>query len=307
MSDPATSGRVHLRLEAYAALVRTPNLASAPPDVILGAALVALSGETVSLSTLAVAASASVLLYAGGVVLNDYFDAPIDARERPDRPIPAGQVPRRTAGAIGGTLLAGGVGLALVVGPWTVGVAALLVFAIILYDGVLKDSIGGFLAMGSTRTLNVFLGMVAVGNLGTVPSVALVVPIVVGCYIALVTFMAVNEATETRRSAVAAGAGGVVLAAMAVVSTVALVRPGLIDSVLSLCLVAGFLAWTGRALGAAYADPRPETVGSAVGTCVLALVVLDAAFAAVAGVSWAIFALSFLVPALVLSRVFAVS
>jgi 4-hydroxybenzoate polyprenyltransferase len=32
------------------------------------------------------------LLYCGGMVLNDYWDREIDARERPDRPIPSGRV-----------------------------------------------------------------------------------------------------------------------------------------------------------------------------------------------------------------------
>src|SRR5699024_9057898 len=66
------------RLRAYATLLRVPNLFSAPPDVILGGALVAATAESVSLPTLSGLCMASVLLYAGGVVLNDYFDAPVD-------------------------------------------------------------------------------------------------------------------------------------------------------------------------------------------------------------------------------------
>lgn len=306
MSDAAT-GRVRQRIEAYAALVRVPNLASAPPDVILGVALVALGGKGVSILALSATGFASVFLYAGGVVLNDYFDAPVDARERPERPIPSGRISRRTAGAFGGTLLAVGVGLALAIGPQTAAVAALLALVVVGYDSVLKGTVGGFLAMGTARALNVLLGVVAVGSLGTVPPVAFAIPVVVGCYIALVTFMAANEATETSRGAVVAGAGGVVLATLAVISTVALVQPGLVESLFAISLVAGFLTWTGRVLGAAHANPRPETVGPAVGVCVLALVVLDAAFAAVVGVGWALLAGSFLVPALWLSRAFDVS
>ena len=32
------------------------------------------------------------LFYVGGMYLNDYFDRAIDARERPERPIPAGDI-----------------------------------------------------------------------------------------------------------------------------------------------------------------------------------------------------------------------
>jgi len=68
-----------------------------------------------------------------------------------------------------------------------------------------------------------------------------------------------------------------------------------------------FLAWVGRPLGAAYADPEPATVGPAVGARVLGLVLLDAAVAAGAGVEWALAAAVFLVPAWGLSTAFDVS
>ena len=47
------------------------------------------------------------LLYIAGMILNDAVDAKIDARERPDRPIPSGRVSRRAA------FIAAGIGLAL--------------------------------------------------------------------------------------------------------------------------------------------------------------------------------------------------
>lgn len=72
-------------------------------------------------------------------------------------------------------------------------------------------------------------------------------------------------------------------------------------------LATGFLLWTGTALREAYAEPVPETVGPAVGTCVLGLVMLDAAFAAATGVLWALAAVAFLLPAAGLSRAFDVT
>lgn len=52
---------------------------------------------------------ASVSLYAGGVVLNDYFDREIDAKERPERPIPSGKVSKEFALLMGTILLLIGV------------------------------------------------------------------------------------------------------------------------------------------------------------------------------------------------------
>jgi 4-hydroxybenzoate polyprenyltransferase len=298
------------KLAAYAALVRVPNLFSAPPDVLLGGALVAATGTTVSIPALAGLAVASMLLYAGGTTLNDYFDAAIDARERPERPIPSGRIPRRTAGALGATLLIGGVLVALVAaGPRAGLFAAALATVIALYDGVLKGGPAGFLAMGGVRGLDVLLGTAAgaTAATATLPAWALAIPVVIALYIAAVTYMADNEATTTERGAVAAAAAGVLLAVLGVLAAVVTTGPSLVRTAFAVGLTGGFLVWTGRALGPAYATPRPDTVGPAVGTCILALVVLDAAFAALAGVGWALTILVFLVPAVGLSRLFDVS
>ena len=299
-------GDLRDRVEAYATLVRLPNLFSAPPDVLLGAALVAASGGTVSVPALAGLAVASVLLYAGGTTLNDYFDAPVDARERPERPIPSGRVPRSRAGAVGGSLLIAGVLVGFVAAGLRGGaVAAALAIVVLAYDGWLKGTGIGFLAMGGARGLDVALGFAAGGFAAAEWTV--LVPVVVVVYIALVTRMAANEATTTERGVVAGAAGGVVLGGVAVFVALGIVRPPLVETLLAVALVAGFFGWTGRAIGEAYATPRPDTVGPAVGTCVLALVVLDAAFAAVAGVPWALAALVFLIPAVGFSKLFDVS
>ena len=49
------------------------------------------------------------LFYVGGMYLNDAFDAEIDAVERPERPIPSGQVGGRTVFALGFGMLAAGI------------------------------------------------------------------------------------------------------------------------------------------------------------------------------------------------------
>ena len=52
------------------------------------------------------------LFYVGGMYLNDAFDAEIDALERPERPIPSGQVSAATVFAAGFGMLAAGVAAA---------------------------------------------------------------------------------------------------------------------------------------------------------------------------------------------------
>ena len=55
--------------------------------------------------------------YVGGMYLNDFFDRDIDARERPGRPIHAGDISAGAVSAIGFALLA--VGAALLVAVWS--------------------------------------------------------------------------------------------------------------------------------------------------------------------------------------------
>ncbi|WP_245154606.1 UbiA family prenyltransferase [Halorussus marinus] len=294
---------------AYAELLRVPNLFTAPPDVVVGAALAAAAGATVPLGATAGLAVASALLYAGGTTLNDYFDAAVDAAERPERPIPSGRVSRAAALGVGLSLLGGGVAVAAAAGGARGGlVAAALAAAVVLYDAGLKGSAPGFLTMGSTRGLNVFLGTTAAGLApSAAPAWLFAVPVVVAGYIAAVTSMAADEATGGDRRAVALAGAGAVAAGVAAPALVWAVGPGAVAVGASGLAAVGFLAWTGGALRAAYRDPTPETVGPAVGTCVLGLVALDAAFAAVAGAEWAAVALAFLLPAVGLSRAFDVS
>lgn len=320
MTREGTAGRtagLRRSLAAYAELVRVPNLFTAPPDVILGAALAAGAGAAVPLGAVAAVGGASMLLYAGGTTLNDYFDRAEDARDRPDRPLPSGRVPERRALAVGVGLLVGGVAVAWAAAGATAGAAAAaLAAAIALYDGLIKGSVAGFLTMGSCRGLNVVLGATAAGSsipgstgpaVAGIPAEALAVAAVVVAYVAGVTSMAESETGSTDRGPVLVGVAAVAVAAAGVVGLWAVRSPSIPESLLAGAFLAAFLGWTGRALRAAYADPGPGTIGPAVGACVLGLIPLDAAFAATVGPRWALAAAAFVLPAVGLARTFDVS
>lgn len=310
LSRPGAHG-LQRSAAAYAALVRVPNLFTAPPDVVAGAALAVGAGATVSLPAGVGVAAASMLLYAGGTALNDYFDAPADAETRPERPIPSGRVPRPAAGLLGFALLAGAVGIAAAMAGAAAGIVATAVaLAAVSYDSVLKGGPAAFLAMGTTRGLNVLLGTTATSaSLASLPLWAFGVALVVAAYIAGVTYLAAREASDpTRRSVVVAGVGAGIagLAAIALLARIGLAAYPL-AAVIGIGLGVGFLVATVRALRLAHRDPSSETVGPAVGTCVLALVVFDAAVAGIAGIRWTLTAIAFLAPAVGLSRIFEVS
>jgi UbiA prenyltransferase family protein len=97
-----------LRLQTLLLLGRTSNLPTVWSNLLAGAVLSAALFGPVQLAVLFVCGSA---FYEGGMFLNDAFDAPLDARERPARPIPSGQVTRGSVFALGFGLL--GVGLLL--------------------------------------------------------------------------------------------------------------------------------------------------------------------------------------------------
>jgi heme O synthase-like polyprenyltransferase len=95
-----------VKLATFLELGRTSNLPTVWSNVVCGAVL---SGAAFSAATMGVLVIAGSALYVGGMLLNDAFDADVDARERPERPIPSGRVSRREVFAIGLVLLAIGI------------------------------------------------------------------------------------------------------------------------------------------------------------------------------------------------------
>lgn len=86
-------------------LGRVSNLPTVWTNVLAG---LVLAGATWAPERVAVLAAGLSLFYVGGMYLNDYFDRAIDARERPERPIPAGEVRAGVVLAAGLALLGAG-------------------------------------------------------------------------------------------------------------------------------------------------------------------------------------------------------
>jgi 4-hydroxybenzoate polyprenyltransferase len=132
----------------YLRLGRVSNLPTVWSNTLAGVWLA--SGSPRHVVPLALAMSA---FYVGGMYLNDWFDRGVDARERPERPIPAGVVPAARVLAIGAGLLVAGV-----VGTAAVSSAAILpavglAGAIVLYDAWHKGNPLSPLLMGLCRVL----------------------------------------------------------------------------------------------------------------------------------------------------------
>jgi hypothetical protein len=298
------------RLSTWAQLARLPALPTALADIGLGALVVDHLARRWPAALLLFVASAC--LYTGGMVFNDFFDVEQDRRERPGRPIPSGRVSRRQAGWLGAGLLAGGVLAAALAGwalAWLVegsrplvplGLALALVATILLYDGLLKRTWAGPLAMGSCRFLNVLLGL---SLSGTSPgSQALHLAAVVGLYIVGVTWFARTEARQSSPEALAAAAS-VMLAALAL----ALVVPGLRQPPQTTSWLFPYLLVTlGFVLGLpiyrAITAPSPTRVQEAVKRSLMGLILLDAVLASALAGLWGLSILVLLAPSLYLAR-----
>ncbi len=154
--------------------------------------------------------AASSLLYLAGMVLNDFFDAKIDAVERPERVIPSGCVPRWAAGVLG---------LVFLISGWVCvelchrlhwdsllyQIALLLTVCIVAYDACLKRvPVLGPVCMGACRFSNIFLVLVFVGDVSSWSqlcpirhgklSAGLLYPWFVGIYVTALTTLSRYEA-----------------------------------------------------------------------------------------------------------------
>ena len=106
------------------------------------------------------------LFYIGGMFLNDAFDADIDARSRPERPLPAGDVTRGEVFAGGAVLVAAGM-LSLPAEPTTMLLGAALAAAIVFYDFRHKANALAPLVMGACRGLVYLIAGAAAAGVST--------------------------------------------------------------------------------------------------------------------------------------------
>lgn len=146
------------RLRTYLALARVSNLPTVWSNVLAG---MVLTGSPVGGGRWALLAAGVSLLYCAGMVFNDTADAEIDAQQRADRPIPAGDITVKDAHRFGVVLAAVGAGAVLVARAipgdaallWLGGTTVLLGLAIQYYNLRHKSDPLGPLVMGVCRGL----------------------------------------------------------------------------------------------------------------------------------------------------------
>ena len=297
------------KLFGYARLARPANLPTAAADILAGVAVIGVfSSANKDFFFTAVPGIdilhlvfASVFLYAGGVILNDVFDYKIDAVERPERPIPSGLIPLKSAAIYGSVALFMGIVLAFLVNSVSGSVAMALAASIVFYDAVAKkyDFLGP-LSMGICRGINLILGMSILGTLGY--WWMSVIPIV---YIFAITLISRGEVHGENKNHIVLA--GVLYATVifAVLSLTFLYTDSIVFPVLFLVL---FSILVFRPLIKAHSENSPQNIKKAVMAGVLSLVVLDASIAVSFSTWWfGLLILALLPISKALSKLFAVT
>ncbi|HRN87256.1 UbiA family prenyltransferase [Hyphomicrobium sp.] len=134
---------------ALVRLARVSNLPTVWSNVLAASVLAGGLAEP----ALAVVLLAMSALYSGGMILNDAFDRDIDARERPERPLPAGDIAPATAWSVGLGLLALGVAMLASYGLRSGSAALALAVAILIYNAWHKGYAFAPVIMGVCRAL----------------------------------------------------------------------------------------------------------------------------------------------------------
>jgi 4-hydroxybenzoate polyprenyltransferase len=191
-----------VKLSVWLRLGRVSNLPTVWSNVLAG---VVLAGAEPSVPAVLGLCAAFSSFYVGGMFLNDAFDAAIDAEERPERPIPSGQVAARSVFLAGFAALAlstaGLVGLALLLGgsPLAAGAAgAVLAALIVFYDAYHKHNPLSPLVMGLCR-VGVYVGAALAVAPGFAPRVVWAALALLGYLIGL-TYAAKQESLNRLRA-----------------------------------------------------------------------------------------------------------
>jgi 1,4-dihydroxy-2-naphthoate octaprenyltransferase len=272
MSNPVSNAA---RVGGWLQLMRPPNLPTVPGDPLAGFLLASLTLAPVHLSGALLPAISALLLYIGGLILNDVADFHEDLADRPRRPLPSGQVSRRAATILGLGLSLIAMALAAVCSRSSLAVSVVLWTLIVAYNFFTKRFlILGCINMGLCRGVSLLLGASALG-FASMRSV----PVVLGAaclmlYIATVTFLAARETEQIAFGALRW------LPLLPLLLLVVLAIGLESASVLTLLLSLGCATWVWWHCRSLSGAPSPQVLGRAIGGLIRGLLLMQAALCA---------------------------
>lgn len=288
--------------------MRPANIVTAVADIIAG---IVISGyftaSEYSLTPVLFLVLATIGLYGGGVVFNDVFDAELDKIERPERPIPSGLVSKQSASLLGLLLLLMAIIAAYFVhneGLLSLSVlfAVIIAIAAVVYDKWGKHhALLGPINMGLCRGFNLLLGISIIPAAVTEYWWLGIFPII---YIGAITMISRDEVHGGKKKTLYAAAF-LYLIVLAAISWFAYSNDQLLNPPAFILL---FAVMTFVPLNKAIKDPVAANIRRSVKAGVLAVILMNAAWAAAFGsVGWALIILCLLPLSVLLAKLFAVT
>lgn len=234
--------------------------------------------------------------------MNDVFDAKLDSIERPERPIPSGKVPLRSAAMMGISLLFFGILVAATYSFLSGLIAIIIALLTVIYNRFAKHhTVLGPVTMGMCRGGNLILGMSVLPQSIEKWGLIALLPI---AYIGAITLISQDEVHGGKRRTlyIAAILYLAVLTAQLIVSQ----KQGNLIFTIPLVLLHTWLI--GRPLWNAIQNPVGPLIGKAVKAGVLSLIVMNASWCMAFGL-WplALAVLALLPFSILLAKAFAVT
>jgi hypothetical protein len=298
------------RLTGFLRLMRPANIVTAVSDILAGVAIACFAVEIkwTELSFLPpfLLVLSTIGLYGGGVVFNDVFDAELDKTERPERPIPSGLISKNSAAMFASVLLA----LALVAAALvheqlfspSFFIALAIAIAAVVYDKWGKHHLFlGPLNMGLCRGLNLLLGMSIFPAALSGYWIICFVPVI---YIAAITVISRGEVHGGKKTSLFAA----VIFYFVVVAFILTTAIGNNNLLQALGFLVILVTLTFPPLLKAMKEPKGPLIGKAVKAGVIALIAMNASWAAAFGAFYFALLILLLLPlSLWLAKLFAVT
>lgn len=263
-------------------MIRPANIVTSCADILAGFGIVAIPALRVDpsllwplIGSLCLLLISTTGLYGGGVVLNDVSDAELDRIERPERPIPRGDISKEQATLLGVIFLLVGLLAAFLVSLVSGLIAVGITILVLTYNFYTKDFLWlGPINMALCRSGNLLLGISIIPGMLAHYWILMFLPLI---FISGVTLISKGEVSGGNRPLLFTA---LILYVMTTIFMVALlvIYPFAWQHALPFLIIFTFFAYYG--LIKAILKPTPEKIKQAVKIGILSWVVIDAYLAA---------------------------
>ncbi|HAO99991.1 MAG TPA: hypothetical protein DCQ83_08115 [Fibrobacteres bacterium] len=295
-----------VRLKSFFQLVRIPTVFSALSNVYAGYWI---GGGIAGVTPLLSGLLAAGLYLMAGMALNDIADYKVDARERPERPLPSRAISLSAAWLFSMAMLGSAMILQWLANPVAAFVGALLALCILAYNFFLKGTFLGPLAMGTCRMLNLLCGITlnadSLSDIWNLPLQSYWILGSLGVYIFCVTYLARDEVGGNTKARARVFFAGLMLWMGAWIGFAAF-HPSLLSFILFAVLLC-HLWLLSTALRNLRTNPgSPASTGKLVGMLLRTMPLTDvvAMLSAAVAVPWALLGLAWMLPGPFLARRF---